>query len=490
MNETRFELKPKPDATFLIAEGQELSFAQVNQGVALACQAILRRAALTAGDRVALLMADPLPFTLGLLALMRLRVISMPLNSRLSAGELAEQLRRADCRLLICDAALRDLAAQLAVDVYELPPLDPGTAADEADYGQMNLDDDFAIIHTSGTSGKPKAALLTYGNIYHSARASAQKLGHKPDERWLCVLPLYHVGGLSIVLRSLIYGTTVEFGKTAPFDLQANNQALSEHPISLVSLAPTMLQRLLDARARPWNRQLRLILLGGEAPSPQLVQRCIALGLPIAISYGLTETASQVATALPAEVYQKPGSVGKALSHARIRVIDEHGEDCAPGRQGQLLVKGLSLMRGYCGDPNASERALRDGWLHTGDIGAFDEDGDLIVLMRRHDLIISAGENVMPAEVEAVLRSSPAIKEALVFARPDERWGQAVSALIVPQPPHKPTIAEIQAFARDHLAGYKLPRHIALVDALPRAASGKLQRRAASKAFDDAHHSQ
>ena len=417
---------------------------------------------------------------------MRLRVVSVPLNTRLTATELSWQVENSDCRLLICEPATKTLASEVSTDVMEMPNIEvEQPAAPFGDYGTMNLDEDFAIIHTSGTSGKPKAAILTYGNIYHSARASAQTLGHLENERWLCVLPLYHVGGLSIILRSLIYGTAVEFGPTAPFSVNETNRVLSDNPVTLVSLVPTMLQRLLDAKTGPWNPSLRLILLGGEAPSPELVERCIAEELPIATTYGLTEAASQVATASPDLVYRKPGTVGKSLPYTQVRIVNEHGKGAAPDVAGEVLVKGDTVTRAYYNDPAATKAALRNGWLHTGDIGYRDEEGDLFVLQRREDLIVSGGENVYPAEVERVLRSHPQVAEAVVFGAPDAQWGQRAAALV--QPAHGASISDdgIGRFLRERLASYKIPRQIVFVKALPLTASGKIQRREARRIFDD-----
>lgn len=306
------------------------------------------------------------------------------------------------------------------------------------------------------------------------------------SERWLCVLPLYHLGGLSILLRSLIYGTAIDLMLAAPFDAHQVNQKLSDHPITLVSLVPTMLQRLLDAKTRPWNPHLRLILLGGEAPSPELLARCAAEKLPIAASYGLTETASLVATATPELVYRKPGTVGKPLLLAKARIVDDQGNDVSPNVPGEALVGGETVMRGYYGDPEATRAALKDGWLHTGDIGYLDEDGDLFILQRREDLIVSGGENIYPAEVERVLRRHPAVAEAVVFGLPDAEWGQRAAAIVEVADGASLTEAKIQEFAREALASYKVPRPIALAAALPRTASGKIQRREARRIYDDA----
>ncbi len=518
MSDLQRPLNPEADKIFFAMGQAGLTFSQVNRLVSATCATILKRAALAPGDKVAILMPKPPSFALALLALMRMRVVSVPLNTRLKPRELAWQVKNAECRLILCEPETLALTSEMDADVFKLPAASLRDPVSEfADYGAMKFNDDFAIIHTSGTSGRPKAAVLTHGNIYHSALASALKLERPRDERWLCVLPLYHVGGLSIILRSLIYGSAVEFGPSAPFDVQETNRVLSENPITLVSLVPTILQRLLQAKTEPWNRHLRLILLGGEAPAPELVARCIAERLPIATTYGLTEAASQVATALPDLVYKKPGSVGKPLMTATVRIIDENGVDAAPGVPGEVLIKGGSVMRGYYGDPDASHAAIRAGWLHTGDIGYFDEDGDLFILQRREDLIVSGGENVYPAEVERVLRSHPDVAEAVVFGIPDAEWGQGVAAVIErcvgasvdgavsavglggqcrrgsvhvplhdPGEPTPPSSEAIMKYARERLAGYKVPRRVVFVDALPRSAAGKIQRREARRLFDDA----
>ncbi len=480
-------LNPPPDKLFFTLEDGGWTFAQVNRRVALTCEAILSHTPLEPGDRAAIFMRRPVPFALTLLALMRMRVVSVPLNTRLTARELAWQVKNAGPRLLICETEAPGLTRDLEAPVFALPAMN---AHDRTlpfdDYGAMRFDDDFAIIHTSGTTGRPKAAVLTHGNIFHSALGTALKLDVRNNERWLCVLPLYHVGGLSIILRALIYGAAVEFGPTAPFDVDGTNRALSDNPVTIVSLVPTMLQRLLDARTRPWNPKLRIILLGGEAPSAELLARCAAEALPVATCYGMTETASQVVTALPEQVYKKPGSMGAALMSAQVRIVDEAGEDAAPDVAGEVLVKGGSVMRGYFNDPAATANALRDGWLHTGDIGYLDEDGDLFILQRRDDLIVSGGENIYPAEVEAALRQHPAVAEAVVLGLQDADWGQRAAAVIETRAGQSLSSADVVAFARERLAGYKVPRRIAFVEALPRTASGKAQRREARKAFDDA----
>lgn len=479
-------VRATPHKAFLHIGADTYSFSQTERMARATAAFMERHASVGAGDHVALLLRNGVASVFSLLALMRLGAVIVPLNTRLTADELRWQVANSDCRLLICERDGEARARAVSDSVLVFPDLRDLTMTDETiSPAAIDLSRDFGIIHTSGTSGRPKAAVLTYSNMFGSALGSAFRLGVLPDDRWLCVLPLYHVGGLSIILRSLIYGTAVELTRMKHFDVDAVNRLLCERPISLVSLAPTMLQRLLDAKRQPWNPRLRLVLLGGEATPVSLVARCADAEIPIAPSYGLSEAASQVATASPELLRSKPGSVGKPLLFMELRVIDERGADAAPGEPGEILVRGPGVMRGYYEEPAATEKALRAGWLHTGDIGALDEDGDLVVLQRREDLIVSGGENIYPTEVENALREHPAIQEAIVIGLEDAKWGQRVAAAIQLKKGRDASEEAIIAFAREKLASYKIPREIRFVSAFPRASSGKILRREARKSFDD-----
>ncbi|WP_051223108.1 class I adenylate-forming enzyme family protein [Conexibacter woesei] len=312
---------------------------------------------------------------------------------------------------------------------------------------QHDLDAPAILVHTSGTTSAPKPIRLTYGNWLWSALGSAVALGVDPDERWLCTLPLSHVGGLSILLRSAIYGTTAVVHER--FETQRVLQALQQPDgPTVVSLVPTTLARLLDAGLQD-PPALRWALLGGAPLPPALIARAEAAGVRVAPTYGLTEACSQVATA------------GVPLFCTRV-VLDP--------ADGEILVSGPTLS------PDA--RTDEDGRLHTGDLGAFDDDGLLRIVGRKADTIVTGGENVAPAEVEAVLEAHPAVAEAGVLARPDDEWGEAVVALVRLREGATATALDLQDHARAHLARFKVPKDVVVTaDPLPRTASGKLVRR-------------
>jgi o-succinylbenzoate---CoA ligase len=465
-----------PERLALRHEGVDWSYAALAQLVERVAGG-LAASGVGAGDHVGTLLPNGVLYAAVVHALAHLGAVLVPLNTRLTAGELAWQLAAAGVSLLLYSeetealaAAVREMTGVVGQDVAALPACAPAPPP-----APLEHDDLQAIVFTSGTSGRPKGAMLSYGNHFWSATASAYHLGLLPDDRWLSVLPLYHVGGLAVLFRSCLYGTAAVLQEG--FDLEAVSRSLNEEGITVVSLVPTMLYRLLAARVE-WPRRLRLVLLGGAAAAPELLAQAAAAGVPVATTYGLTEASSQVATLLPEGVRRKPGSVGRPLLFSEVRIVDEDGEPLLPGQYGEVIVRGPAVMAGYYGEPEATARVLRDGWLHTGDIGYLDRDGDLWLVQRRSDIIVSGGENVYPAEVEAALRAHPGIAAAAVAGLPDPEWGERVAALVVPAPGARLEPAELLAFLRGRLAGYKLPRTLRAVAALPQTASGKIARAA------------
>jgi o-succinylbenzoate---CoA ligase len=302
-----------------------------------------------------------------------------------------------------------------------------------------------AVMHTSGTTAAPKPVVLSRANFLASALGSAVALGLDLEERWLCPMPLTHVGGLSIPIRSAIYATTaVLHGR---FDTEAVLNELMDggRRITLVSLVPTMLARLLDAGLeRPPT--LRWALLGGGPIAPALLERALAAGVPVAPTYGMTEACSQIAT------------FGWPLAGVEVRLGDD----------AQVLVRGPIVSTGAVSE---------DGWLHTGDLGRFDERGRLEIIGRKADTIVSGGENVAPAEVEAVLLEHPAVADAAVHPRPHPEWGEAVVATVVVRAGASVASEELRAHCAGRLAAFKVPKVVEFAEGLPRTPSGKLLRR-------------
>lgn len=443
----------------------------------------LRLDGVAASEPVALLAANGLDFAVFAHGIPRSGAALMPLNARLTAEELSWQLQDAQTRCLIADETHRGLAERAAslagIEVTTLEDdrwrLD-ATASTEAP--SHAPDDVHSVIYTSGTSGRPKGALLTYGNFEASAAGSVYNLGVDAADVWLACLPLFHVGGLSILLRSAIYGTTALIQPR--FDEVAVNAALrgdpAGPPVTLLSVVPTMLTRMLDADALPYPPSVRAVLVGGGPVAPSLLEEAMRRGLPVLQTYGLTEATSQVTTLSAADALRKLGSAGQPLLQTSVR-IEVDDRPAGVGELGEILVAGPTVSAGYLGRPDATAEVIRDGWLHTGDIGFLDAEGYLTVADRRDDLIVTGGENVYPAEVEAVLLACPGVAECAVVGLPDPTWGQVVAAVIVTEGGGLER-AQIEADLAERLPGYKRPRRLELRSApLPRTASGKLLRR-------------
>ena len=457
-----------PDREALRVGGESWTYRELDRVVWNVARG-LSASGLQAGDRVATLLPNGLVAALLPHALLRLGATLVPLNIRLAPSEIEWQLAHARPRFVVSDRTVAAGDARL-VSAEEILRFKTASREPRAESRVPEAESPLAIIYTSGTTGRPKGAMLTVGNFHASALASAQVLGVRDDDRWLAVLPLFHVGGLSILFRSAIQGTCAVVHER--FDPADVNRAIDREGITMVSVVAVMWERLLDDRGdRPFPPTFRCALLGGGPAAPALLERCERLGVPVAQTYGLTEATSQVATLPPAGPVRRPGAAGRALPGIEIRVQADSGE-------GEILVRGAVVMKGYFDDPAATDAALRDGWLHTGDIGRMDEEGYLYVLDRRDDLIVSGGENVYPAEVEAALAEHPFVAEAAVIGVPDETWGQRVVAIVRfrdPAPP--PDELGLRELCRRRLAGYKVPREITFVtEPLPRTASGKLQR--------------
>ena len=492
-----FRAANTPGREALVADGRSWTYAELD-GDATRVARLLAAWGVKRGDRVAMLLNNGAGVAMLVHATLRLGATLVPLNVRLNASELSWQIGDSNARILIVDGRTavhadrvrRDIPGLVTATLEAGDAQRPVSAADcaaldsrdevEVDFRLVHDSSDVvAIMYTSGTTGQPKGAMLTVGNFWWSAVGSALNLGTHTNDRWLACMPLFHVGGLSILLRSAIYGITaiVQDG----FDADAVIDAVDNDGVTIVSVVLVMLQRMLDARGdRPFPASLRCVLLGG-GPAPQpLLERCARLGIPVAQSYGLTETTSQLATLSPADALRKLGTAGRPIYPNEIRIATADGR-AATDEAGEILVRGPVVMAGYAGRPEATAAALADGWLHTGDFGSLDADGYLRVLDRRNDLIITGGENVYPAEVEAALLAHERVAEVAVVGIPDEQWGQKVVAVIRLRPTdgegQSDVEAELRSHCRSRLAGYKTPREFRIVaEELPRTASGKLRR--------------
>jgi O-succinylbenzoic acid--CoA ligase len=415
-----------PERVAIELEERAITYAALSQRAIEGCRWLQGRD-VRAGERVALEIEDRFEFALALHACLLTGAPAVPVDLRL--GEEERAARRAGSEVVLRDWPAADIPAWAM----------PGMAHPVTDAVAT-------VMHTSGTTSAPKPVELTDGNWLANALGSAVALGLDPAERWLCPMPLTHVGGLSILIRSVIYATTAVLHDR--FDAGAVTEELMDpaRRITLVSLVPTMLSRLLDAGLEG-PPTLRWALLGGAPIPPALLERAADAGVPVAPTYGMTEGCSQLFT------------FGFPLPGVEFRLA---------GPDGEIEVRGPMIA------PGALDQ---DGWLHTGDLGRIDERGRLEIVGRRSDTIITGGENVAPQEVESVLQAHPSVADAAVVGRADPEWGQALVALILARNGGPVDLEELRSHCRARLAAFKVPKRFELVDGLPRTPSGKLLRR-------------
>ncbi len=430
----------RPAHTALQTPAGSCSYAQLHDAARSGAGQLRARGA-GAGTRVAIALPGGLAFAHALHACLMLGAVAVPVDMRLAAGE-REQI------LDGCEVVLEE---PLSIDDGDAPP---GAGL------VHELDATAVVIHTSGTTAAPRPVELSYANILWSALGSGVALGSDPAERWLCPLPLSHVGGLSILLRSAIFATSAILHDR--FEVDRALHALREERVTLVSLVATTLSRLLDVGLeRP--PALRCALTGGGPVPAALLERAVAAGVPVSLTYGLTEACSQVTTTPIAELRGSgdvvAGSAGPALFCTRVEIAPDE----------EILVRGPTVARGAL---------TGDGWLHSGDLGTLDEDGRLRVTGRKSDTIVSGGENVAPAEVEAVLEAHAGVLEAAVLGWADAEWGEAVTAIVVPRAGAQLDADQLRAHCAATLAPFKVPKRFVLSgEPLLRTRSGKLLRR-------------
>jgi len=425
-----------PDRTALVADGAEMNYAELEAEATWVARRLAAHG-VRRGSTAALTMHPRREQVVLAHALMKIGATLLPLNPRVTDAERAAIVE----------------AEEPIVDLD-----DPGeltqTEADLPLLGEHDMDDVCARVLTSGSSGTPKPVGLTYGNFLWNAVGSGFNIGVDPADRWLCCVPLSHIAGLGIVMRSVIYGTAAVVHDG--FEVDRVAASLESDGITVVSVVATMLTRLLEAGADLSGP--RAILVGGGPVPEERLEEALAKGATVVQTYGMTETCSQVTTLAPADARRKIGSAGRPLLTTHLRI-----------EEGEILVQGPTIAPG-CADG--------DGWLHTGDLGHIDEEGFLYVKDRIDDLIVSGGENVVPAEVEEVLLRHPEVADAAVVGREDPEWQQAVTAVVVLVSGSQVTPDDLRRHCAGSLAGFKVPKRIELASALPRTPSGKLLRRA------------
>lgn len=482
-----------PKRIALINEHRQLSYREMSEEVNRLARMLEERYGLARGERIGIMAANSIEYVLLLFAIAKLGCIAVVLNIRLTPSELEYQLNDSGTRVLIAETTFAEHAAQFlkTTGVKELLLFDSNEGAvtqllkQAADFSgglfeRSGVDGSspFIICYTSGTTGRPKGAVLTQENMYWNAVNNVLALGLSWKDKSLTLLPLFHIGGIGLfALPTLFAGGGVIVPNR--FDPDKALRMIEQYGATIVMGVPTIhdLLRKSPNFAKTDLSSVRWFYTGG-APCPhELIKAFLDKGLTFAQGFGMTE-ASPTVFMTPHEDYsRKLGSIGKPVMFCDIRVVDDNGCDVPTGEVGELWIKGGNIMQGYWNMPEATAAAIRDGWLATGDLVTQDDEGFVYIVGRKKDMIISGGENIYPLEVEQVIGQLAAVDEVAVIGISDEKWGEVPVAVVVVKIGHKLDEAAVKNHCLKRLAKYKVPVSVSFVSALPKNATGKIDKK-------------
>jgi len=473
----------------LTFEGETWTFGQLMDKIDRFANA-LAAGGISRGDRVGYLGLNHPNFFVTMFAANRLGATFVPINFRLSGPELAFIAQDAGIYTIVADdmhmAALDSVRDDLPCERYIGSEAGGGgwevqndliAANDRISQGVVVDADEIAVImYTSGTTGRPKGAMLTHGNLCWNNINALHAVDMSTEEVALVVAPLFHIGGLNVTTL-ICWQKGGEVVLHRGFDPGAALEAIPEYGITNMFGVPAMFLFMSQHPAFDDTdfTSVRVFVVGG-APVPEpLLKAYLSKGVPFAQAYGLTETSPMCTFLLPEYALEKVGSAGFGCLYTDVEIFATDGQIVPRGERGEICIKGPSVMKGYWNRPDATAEAIdSDGWFHSGDIGVMDEDGFLFVVDRLKDMVISGGENVYPAEVESVLYEHPKVGEVAIIGMPDERWGEAVTAVVACLEGQELNLDELRDFGQESLAKFKLPIRLHTVDALPRNPAGKV----------------
>lgn len=486
-----------PHKIAVIFGEKRYSYKAFNERVNRLANALLQMG-VSKGDKVAYLLPNCSEFAEISFALSKIGALSVPLNFRLKEEELQYIIDNSDSSFFFFSAQFRELVDKIIPRLRKVKKyLQVGGTQEyeetlaKASPGEPPIevleDDEHSIMYTSGTTGFPKGVVHTHKSRIWNSLNMLVDTGLRPTDIFAIITPLFHIAaGHTMLFSTIFIGGTVVILPT--FSLPEFFATIAQEKITAFFAVPTMFQRMLDhPQFSAYDlSSVRLLFTGGAVTPPELKER-IRKSFPGATLddlMGLTE-GGPLTTFLPhRDALRKPGSVGRAHFSQMVRVVNEKGEDVRGDEVGEIIVKGPAVMKEYYKNPEATAKALRDGWLYTGDLARVDEEGYQYLAVRRADLIISGGENIYPAEVERVLLLHPKVQEAAVIGVKDKEWGERVMAIVVLKPGEKAQEEEIIDFCKERLAGYKRPRQVAFVEELPKNQLGKVLYKELRDRFD------
>lgn len=477
--------------TALMYRDVRLSYKKLNERVNSLANALLELG-VRKGDRVLVFLFNSNEMLETMFACAKIGAIFVPVNVRLSADEVEYIVRHASGRMFIYDKRLELVAKKIqtrvmSVDHFIVTGLINGdkviayehilaNSSQEEPSFEIKHDDVHMIIYTSGTTGAPKGVMLTHGNTQWNAINGVNFASIRETDITYTVAPLFHIGGIGIFTTPILYmGGTVILSDI--FDPKLTLETIKKERVTTLFLVPSMwLAMMATPQWEQYDLSSLRINISGGAPCPLPVLEFFqSKGIPFYEGFGMTETAPSVSLLDEQNSIRKRGSVGKALLHTEIKIVDPSDREVPDNKVGELVVKGVNVFAGYWNDPEETKRALKDGWFYTGDLARVDAEGYLYMVDRKKDMIISGGENIYPVEIEQVLARMPNVKEVSVIGVPDQRWGESSKAFVVLKDPEKGiSLQDIHTFCEGKLARFKFPKELEILSELPRNATGKV----------------
>ncbi|PCR92148.1 class I adenylate-forming enzyme family protein [Natrinema ejinorense] len=504
-----------PDTIAIEHAGETITYREFGDRVARVANG-LRELGLEAGDRVGVYMPNGIPFCTVIWACCHAGVIASPLNPEYRRREIEYQLDHADAEVVLIEGAAPRAAGDASgyrprADTYvveavadletEIVSATPGSdhpslpeLGDDANAAIADREDDDVLLqpYTSGTTGEPKGVLLTHRNFRVQIAQGVSSYSASPiDGDGIIVLPMYHITGLLGMMASLCAGRTLHLLRPDQWDPERVLRTLDEHDVPSFTGVAAMFVDLLEAYD-PDEYDLSTLVRAGQGgdklPAPTQERFEELFDVPLSEGYGLTETTATTHTIRWSSLGKRPGSVGQPVGHTRSKIVDEDGTEVGPGEEGEILVQGPQVMKGYYENPAANDEVFTaEGWFRTGDIGTRDADNYYYVKGREKEMILTAGYNVYPREIENVLYEHSAVHEAAVFGVPDDRRGETVAAAITPKAGADLTADDVEAYVLDELAPYKHPRIVEIRPDLPKTGSGKIRKTTLRDEFLEEH---
>jgi O-succinylbenzoic acid--CoA ligase len=449
----------------ILDDNQSIEFPDLTKTISTTASYLLQNG-VNPNDRIALLSNNSIEYVISIYALWRIDAIPVPINTRLKKNEIVEIFGNSECSVLIRSSEFQDL-------IFDFPTLEMkiGKKKDVLNYkNNPSPNDSAVIIHTSGSSGKPKGVEITNSNLYQSFLSETESFNFTSDDRFLATLPFYHIGGFAIINRALLSGGTL----IIPKSLKQNDivKSMKNYDTTVVSLVPTMIKRMIESGIKP-NSNLRTLFLGGGPSSDELIASAFQNNWPIVKVYGSSETTAMVTACFGDELKQNPASAGRALSNVEIKILDESRIVQNKNIVGEIAIKSPKSAKGYINNSKQWKAKIHEGFYLTGDYGFIDSENRLFVVSRRTDLIVSGGENINPHEVEIVLLKHSQIEDAILFAKEDNEWGEIPVAAIVLAEESKLNESQINAYLKENIASYKIPKKYYFLKELPKTDLGK-----------------